>query len=154
MSAAPAPDDLDALLASLLATPAPAPEPEPVAEPAPVVTTAALPLPELPAEAAAIQAALRAWLDKAAPGDFFNPPELEPPAPKAEQLDPETLLELAAALAWQADDKEAFNKALARLPADLAQHHRRVAGVCDLIKTRQRARGTLAPTPDTPGGRS
>lgn len=138
MSAAP--DDLDSLLLSLLAPAAPAPEP--VAEVAPAPVEAA-PLPELPADAAAIQAELRAWLDKAAPGDIFNPPALAPPTPEAESLEPEIPLELAAARAWQAGDQEAFEKALARLPAASAQHHRRMAGVCDLIRSRQQERARL-----------
>jgi hypothetical protein len=139
-----APDDLDALLASLLA-PAPASEPEPVAEPAPVAATL---LPELPAEAAAIQAGLRAWLHKAAPGDIFNPSALDPPTPEAESLEPEILLELAAARAWRAGDQEAFDRALARLSAGSAQHHRRMAAVVDMIRTKQQARAAFAPTPE------
>jgi hypothetical protein len=90
-----APDDLDALLASLLT---------PAAEPVPV---------------------------------------LEPEVATTEQPDPETLLEMEAARAWQAGDQVAFDKALARLPVDRAEHHRRMASVCDLIKSRQSERARL-----------
>lgn len=132
------PDDLDALLASLLVAPATASEPEPEAEvkPAPVVVTATLPLPELPADAAAVLAALRAWLDAGAPGGTWQAPELSSPTHMTEPLDPETLLELAAARAWQAGDQEGFDKALARLPADRAAHHRRMAAVCERSRLR------------------
>jgi hypothetical protein len=144
MSAAP--DDLDTLLQSLLAAPAPAPEPEAEAKPALVVATATLLPPELPADAAAVRAALRAWLDAGAPGGTWQAPELGPPAAVAEPLEPEFLLELAAARAWRDGDQEAFDRALERLPADLADHHRRMAAVVDMIKTRQQARVALAPT--------
>ncbi len=137
------PDDLDALLASLLIAPASSPEPEgkPVVEatPALVVAMATLPLPELPAEAVAAVAALRTWLDVAEPGAVFEPAVFDPPAPESEQLDPETLLELAAARAWRSGDHEAFDKALARLPADRAQYHRRMAEVCERSRLRSEA---------------
>lgn len=144
-----APDDLDALLLSLLAPAAPAPEP--VAEAAPASVEAAPPgMPELPPDAAAVQAALRAWLDSAQPGEVFNPSELGLAAPVTEPLEPEILLELVAARAWRAGDQEGFERALSRLPAESVEHHRRMAGVCDLIKTRQAER---SPGP-TQGGRS
>lgn len=129
------PDDLDALLASLLAAPAPAPQPD--AQPAPVVATATLLPPELPADAAAVQAALRSWLEDGAPGGTWQVPEMGPPAAVTEPPESEVLLELAAARAWRDGDQEAFDKALAGLPIDSADHHRRMAGVCDLIRTRQ-----------------
>lgn len=143
------PDDLDALLQSLLSDPAPAPEPAPEVAPAPEAS-ALLP-PALSVDAEAVQAALRAWLDDGAPGGIWQVPELGPHASRAEPLEPEILLELTAARAWKAGDQEAFDKALARLPEDRAEHHRRMAQVCDLIKTKQQARATLA---TTPGGRS
>lgn len=137
-----APDDLDALLASLLA---------PVTEPAPVV--AALLPPGLPADAEVVQAALRAWLDDGAPGGTWQAPELGPPAAVAEPLEPEILLELAAARAWRDGDQEGFERALSRLPAESVDHHRRMVGVCDLIKTRQAEQAAAAPAP-APEGRS
>lgn len=133
------PDDLDALLASLLVAPLSAPEPEPEAERAPVVVAATLPLLELPAEAVTTVAALRSWLDVAEPGTAWEPVVFDPPAPEPEQLDPETLLELAAARAWRSGDHEAFDRALARLPVDRAQHHRRMAEVCERSKLRSEA---------------
>ena len=132
-----APDDLDALLLSLLSAPAPIPEPVPEAEPSPVVVTATLP--ELPAEAFAAVAALRTWLDVAEPGAVLDPVVFDPPAQAPEQLDPETLLELAAARAWRSGDHEAFDRALARLPTDRAQHHRRMAEVCERSRLRSEA---------------
>lgn len=142
MSAAP--DDLDALLVSLLVAPASASEPE--VAPAPAV--AVLLPPALSVDAESVQAALRAWLDDGAPGGIWQVPELGPHASQAEPLEPEILLELAAARAWQVRDQEAFDRALARLPAGRAEHHRRMAGVCDFIKTKQQAGATLAPTPE------
>jgi hypothetical protein len=130
-------DDLDALLASLLV----APEPDLEAKPAlaPVVAQATLPLPELPAEAVAVVAAMRAWLDVAEPGEVFEPVAFAPPSPRPEQLDPETLLELAAARAWHSGDQDAFDKALARLPSDRAEHHRGMASVCERIRLKRGA---------------
>lgn len=135
------PDDLDALLASLLVAPVSAPEPEPEVEVtlAPVVVPVTLPLPELPAEAVAAVTALRTWLDLAEPGAVFEPTVFDPPASEPEQLDPETLLELAAVRAWRTGDHEAFDRALARLPADRAQHHRRMAAVCERSRLRSEA---------------
>lgn len=135
------PDDLDALLASLLVVPVAVPEPEPEVDVtrAPVVAMATLPLPELPADAVAAVTALRTWLDLAEPGAVFEPAVFHPPAPEPEQLDPETLLELAAARAWRSGDHEAFDRALARLPADRAQHHRRMAAVCERSRLRSEA---------------
>lgn len=98
MSAAP--DDLDALLLSLLAPAEQAPEPVAEAASAPVVAT-----PE--------------------------PPELDLAA------------EMAAAQAWRDGRTEAFQQALARLPEDRADHHRRMASVCNLIKSRQAERARL-----------
>lgn len=146
------PDDLDALLASLLIAPAPTPEPEaePEAEATPAPVVATLALPELPAEAVAAVVTLRTWLDVAEPGAVLEPVVFDPPAPEPEQLDPETLLELAAARAWRSGDQKAFDKALTRLPADRADHHRRMAAVCDLISSRQEARAQLkGEVPDT-----
>lgn len=130
-----APDDLDALLASLLTGT------EQDAEPTPDVV--ALPLPKLSAEEARVFVSLREWLDEGAPGGTWQPPQLDPPTPEPEALEPEILLELAAAQAWRAGDEVAFELALAKLPADRSEHHRRMAGVCDLIKARQAERARL-----------
>lgn len=123
-------DDLDALLASLMV----GPESEPVVELAPVV--ALLPH-ELSIEAIKIMERTRAWLDVAEPGATLQPIVLDPPAREHESLEPEILLELVAARAWRHGDLAAFHAALARLPADRAEHHRRMASMCDLIKARQ-----------------
>lgn len=137
------PDDLDALLASLLIT-----VPDQVAESAPLVGQ---PLPELPAQDVKVFVNLRAWLDDGAPGGTWQPLRLDSPIPEAEALEPEILLELAVARAWRAGDLDSFEIALSHLPADRAAHHRRMAVVCDLIRARQRARTSATPTP---GGRS
>lgn len=137
------PDDLDALLASLLVT-----VPDPVAESAPLVGQ---PLPELSAEDVRVFVDLRAWLDNGAPGGTWQPPRLDSSTPEAEVLEPEILLELAAARAWRSGDLDAFDKALSRLPEDRAAHHRRMARACDLIRARQEARTSTTPAP---GGRS
>lgn len=133
------PDDLDALLASLLIAPASSLEAEPKAEDTSAPVVATLPLPELPAEAVAAVVALRTWMDVAEPGAVLEPGIFEPPVPEPEQLDPETLLELAAARAWRSGDHEAFDRALARLPAERAQHHRRMAEVCERSRLRSEA---------------
>jgi len=135
------PDDLDSLLASLLNASAPASEPELEAKPAlaPVVAQATLPLPELPPEAVAVVVALRAWLDVAEPGAVWEPVAFDPSSPQPEQLDPETLLELAAARAWHSGDQDTFDRALARLPSDRAEQHRQLAALCERSRLRSEA---------------
>jgi hypothetical protein len=140
MSAAPD-DGLDALLASLLAGSAPAAEPEPVAEPAPAPVVVAQSLPELPTETVKLFEQLRAKVDAAEPGAVLQLPMLEAPAPEREPpLDPEALLEVATSRAWYSGDQEAFEKALARLPADRAAVHKRLAGICEMARLRHGAR--------------
>lgn len=131
MSAA-VPDDLDALLASLLS-----------AEPAPVQAVPASPV--ISPERAENLVHLRAWLLERYPYAKVDPdwqpkrdPGYELPEPlQGEQIEPELLAELVAARAWRDGDLAAFDSALARLPADRAAHHRRMAVVSDLIKARQ-----------------
>lgn len=136
-----APDDLDALLSALMAGSAPVAELVSVAESAPVV--AALPPPELRPATAKVLDQFRAWLDAAEPGATWQPVELDPPMPEAEPLDTETLLELAVARAWQAEDLADFEEALGRLPVERANHHRRMASVCEMMRMRQEARARL-----------
>lgn len=133
MSAGPE-DGLDALLASLLDA----------AEPPPQARI----LPERQADLAPV----RAWLSKHHPGvPIYTAWQAQPDpgyeihqtAPEREQLEPEITIELAAAQAWRDGDQVAFEKALAHLPADSADHHRRMAATCEMIKMRQEARARL-----------
>lgn len=130
------PDDLDSLLASLLSVPVPvaAPAPVPVANALPTLTPAAVRVIEQ----------FRGWLDSAEPAEIWKPvAEADGPEASAEPLDADTLLELAAARAWRSGDHEAFEKALVRLPADRAEHHRRVAAACERSRMRHEARAQL-----------
>jgi len=139
-----APDDLDALLASLMHA---APSAEPVSA-----------MPVISPERAASLEHLRAWLVKhlsnaqrdpnwqPEPDPGYEVAALEPVQP----IDPEIVAELAAARARYDGDPIAFDAALARLPSHRAEHHRRMAAVCDLMKVPQAARAQTA----TPGGRS
>jgi hypothetical protein len=98
----------------------------------------------LPPETVAVVAALRSRLDVAEPGTVLEPVVFDPQAPDLEILDPETLLELAASRAWHSGDQDAFDKALARLPIDSAEQHRRLAGLCERSRLRSEMQGLFS----------